>query len=98
MVRRNGDERSKVVEGLLSKCARTLTQLSSHLGAIPRILIFSHISQRDGAAMLRTIAGTLQEHGVVINHLILSTYQERLDGQGDIGELRIIITRSTWPD
>ena len=48
--------------------------------------------------MLRTIARTLQEHDVVINHLILSTYQERLDGQADIGELKIVITFSIWPD
>ena len=48
--------------------------------SVPRILIFSHISDRDGAALLRLIAQTLKEQNVSIQHLILSTYDETLNG------------------
>ena len=54
-------------------------------GSIPRILVFSHISERDGAAMLKSIAKTLRERDVIIDQLILSTYEERLDGKTPIG-------------
>ena len=55
-------------------------KMASSTTSVPRILIFSHISDRDGAALLRSIAKTLQERGILIQHLILSTYDERLDG------------------
>ena len=48
--------------------------------SVPRILIFSHISDRDGAALLRLIAQTLKERNISIQHLILSTYDETLNG------------------
>ena len=48
--------------------------------SVPRILIFSHISDRDGAALLKLIAQTLMERDVSIQHLILSTYDETLNG------------------
>ena len=48
--------------------------------------------------MLCIIAKTLQEHNVVIDHLILSTYQERLDGQECLGELRLTITPGASSD
>ena len=48
--------------------------------SVPRILIFSHISDRDGAALLRLIAQTLKERNVSIQHLILSTYDETPHG------------------
>ena len=48
--------------------------------SVPRILIFSHISDRDGAALLRLIAQTLKERNVSIKHLILSTYDETPNG------------------
>ena len=48
--------------------------------SVPRILIFSHISERDGAALLKLIAQTLKERNVSIQHLILSTYDETLNG------------------
>ena len=51
------------------------------------MLIFSHISERDGAAILWNIAKTLRENDVSIDHLIISTYEERLDGTKDIGGL-----------
>ncbi|KAL8969056.1 MAG: hypothetical protein Q9197_004549, partial [Variospora fuerteventurae] len=48
-----------------------------------RILIFSHISERDGAAILKGVAETLHRAGLQINHVILSTYEERQqDGGG----------------
>jgi len=51
------------------------------------VLIFSHISERDGAAILRTVAKTLQENDVSVDHLVITTYEERLDGTQDLGGL-----------
>lgn len=65
-----------------------LIPLPSHLDSVPRVLIFSHISARDGVAILCNLATTLQEHNILIHHLIVSTYKERLDGLEDIGKLR----------
>lgn len=65
-----------------------LMHLPSHLASVPHVLIFSHISERDGAAILRELATTLREHNILIHHLILSTYKERLDGLEDIGTMR----------
>lgn len=62
----------------------------SHLSLIPRVLIFSHISERDGAAILRAIAKTLREHEVSVHHLIISTYEERLDGTREMGKLSFL--------
>ncbi|KAI4282731.1 MAG: hypothetical protein L6R38_002735 [Xanthoria sp. 2 TBL-2021] len=45
-----------------------------------RVLIFSHISERDGAALLKGVAETLHRGGLQIQHVILSTYEERQDG------------------
>lgn len=57
------------------------------MSQIPRVLFFSHISERDAAATLRAITKTLREHEVSIHHLIISTYEERLDGTREIGKL-----------
>ena len=62
-----------------------------HLGPVPRVVIFSHISERDGAAILRTLAQTLRDSSVSVDHLVISTYEERLDGTKDIGELSCFI-------
>jgi len=51
------------------------------------VLIYSQISERDGAAMLRTIAKTLQENDVSIDCLVITTYEERLDRTKDAGGL-----------
>ena len=51
------------------------------------MLIFSHISERDGAAILRKIAKTLRENDISIDHLIISTYEECEDGTMNKGEL-----------
>ncbi|KAL8646467.1 MAG: hypothetical protein Q9210_006127 [Variospora velana] len=45
-----------------------------------RVLIFSHISERDGAAILKGVAEALHRGGLQIHHVILSTYEERQDG------------------
>ncbi|KAK5290558.1 hypothetical protein LTR99_011079 [Exophiala xenobiotica] len=45
-----------------------------------RILIFSHFSQRDGTALLRCIAESMQEHNIYLQHIILTSYDERRDG------------------
>lgn len=58
-----------------------------HLGPVPRVVIFSHISERDGAAIVRILAKTLRGTNVSVDHLVISTYEERLDGTKDLGEL-----------
>ena len=51
----------------------------SDTAPLTRVLIFSHISDRNGASMLRIIAETLRDCGIGISHVILSTYKEKLD-------------------
>ena len=51
---------------------------------LTRILIFSQLSERDGTAILRCAAKTLQESGLQIQHVILTTYEERQDGTIDM--------------
>ena len=55
-----------------------------------RIVIFSHISERDGAALLRCVAHTLKDIDLQIDHLILSTYNERKDGINRPGKFATI--------
>ncbi|KFZ08235.1 hypothetical protein V501_06042 [Pseudogymnoascus sp. VKM F-4519 (FW-2642)] len=50
----------------------------------PRILIFSHFSDRDGQTLLNSIAKALETRQVRIQHLILTTYDIRRDGQASI--------------
>ncbi len=50
-----------------------------------RVLIFSHISERDGAALLKGVAEALHRGGVQIQHVILSTYEEQQDGTASMG-------------
>ena len=49
----------------------------SHTGPLPRILIFSHISRRDGSALLKGVATALREGGTQLDHVIFSTYKVR---------------------
>ena len=56
-----------------------------HESVVPRVLIFSHISERNGAAILGILAKNLRENSVLIHHLVITTYAERLDGAEDIG-------------
>lgn len=60
-------------------------EVSSRTQPYTRILIFSHISERDGAALLKDLAKALQRDGLQIKHVILSTYEERQDGAVSIG-------------
>ena len=60
-------------------------EVSSRTLPYTRILIFSHISERDGAALLKGLAKALQRNGLQIKHVILSTYEERQDGAVSIG-------------
>lgn len=77
-------QRSPTVSG----CKRTFqADIISVTGPIPNIIIFSHISERDGAALLRCIATALQERHTLIQYLIVSTYDQSLDGVNDAGEL-----------
>ena len=50
-----------------------------------RILIFSHFSARDGMALLHSITKSLQYHKIHMQHIILTTYDERRDGRTRIG-------------
>ncbi|KAL8906531.1 MAG: hypothetical protein Q9207_001969 [Kuettlingeria erythrocarpa] len=54
--------------------------VSSTTPPCTRVLIFSHISERDGAALLKGVAEALHRGGLQIQHVILSTYEERQDG------------------
>lgn len=66
-----------------------LTESLSLATAIPRMMIFSHISERDGPALLRCIANTLKLRNISLQCLIISTYDQRLDGINDAGELNL---------
>ena len=61
--------------------------IASISGQIPHTIIFSQTSERDGAALLRCIATTLQERHILIQYLIITTYEQRLDRVNDTGEL-----------
>ncbi|RFU32266.1 hypothetical protein B7463_g4085, partial [Scytalidium lignicola] len=49
--------------------------------SLRRVLIFAHFSKRDGEAILDKIAESLQEHKIQVGHVILTSYDERKDGQ-----------------
>lgn len=59
--------------------------ISSKSQTCTRVLIFSHISERDGAALLKGVAEVLHRGGLQIQHVILSTYEERQDGAVSMG-------------
>lgn len=59
--------------------------VSSRNPSCTRVLIFSHISERDGAALLKGVAEALRNGGLQIQHVILSTYEERQDGAVSMG-------------
>ncbi|KAJ6003590.1 folylpolyglutamate synthase [Penicillium canescens] len=46
-----------------------------------KIVIFSHFSDRDGVELLRVIKESLVGESLEIDHMILTTYNERQDGQ-----------------
>jgi hypothetical protein len=43
---------------------------------IPRILIFSHASERDGQALVKEIARSLQKNGVQMRYVIFCKMEE----------------------
>ncbi|EFR02730.1 folylpolyglutamate synthase [Nannizzia gypsea CBS 118893] len=45
-----------------------------------RILVFSHFSHRDGIALLRSIAKSLLDKDIQVQHVIISSYDEMRDG------------------
>ena len=54
---------------------------------LPRILIFTHISdQRDGQALLETLASCIKNNNIRPEYVIFTTYQERQDGSKRIGK------------
>ncbi|MCJ1314214.1 hypothetical protein MMC25_007894, partial [Agyrium rufum] len=57
------------------------TRTQSNTAPLIRVLIFSHISDRDGASMLKIIAETLRDYDIGMQYVILSTYKEKLDDQ-----------------
>ncbi|ESZ98566.1 folylpolyglutamate synthase [Sclerotinia borealis F-4128] len=61
--------------------AETATGKQNHAVTSTRILIFSQISARDGVALLRSIAESLQNHNIHMQYVIFTTYDERRDGQ-----------------
>lgn len=89
-MRLDGSLKSRMIQGKWNEATMLecylLKYIFSNRGPLPRILIFSHISERDGAAMLRIIAQTFQKNKLVIECLILSTYKERLDGTSESGK------------
>ena len=53
------------------------------------MLIFSHVSERDGAALLESLANTLQSREIKIACVVITTYDHRVDGVDDIGEFSL---------
>jgi len=65
---------------------RTKVSSTSSPG-LPRILIFTHISeQRDGQALLETLASCIKSNNIRPEYVIFTTYQERRDGSKRIGK------------
>ena len=72
-----------------------LTECLSLATTLPCVLIFSHISERDGGALLNILASTLKSRKIVLQCVIITTYNQKLDGIDDVGELDLgVITPS----
>lgn len=63
----------------LQKAAQWFAKSARDMQAT-NILIFSQVSERDGAALLRTLVESLQERTCEMDHVIFSSYEERQDG------------------
>ncbi|RDL31543.1 uncharacterized protein BP5553_09752 [Venustampulla echinocandica] len=61
--------------------AETATGKQNNSVISTRILIFSQFSTRDGTALLRSIAESLQDNKIWMQYIIFTTYDERRDGQ-----------------
>ncbi|KFY67709.1 hypothetical protein V496_01445 [Pseudogymnoascus sp. VKM F-4515 (FW-2607)] len=62
----------------------TVTENQSDRTCPTRILIFSHFTERDGAALPKSVAKVLNSHQTQIQYLILTTDDIRRDGQAAI--------------
>ncbi|MCJ1264916.1 hypothetical protein MMC22_004791 [Lobaria immixta] len=60
--------------------AKSAPGMQSNTLPFVRILIFSHLSDRDGASLVQCVAKSFQEVGLRMNHVIFSTYAERQYG------------------
>ena len=58
---------------------------SSDTTGSTHILIFSHFSARDGTALLRCIAKSLQDYNIQMQHVIFTSDDENRDGRTRIG-------------
>lgn len=81
----NNLDRQQRWDSRMSILSALLTNVSDSERVLPSILIFSNLSERDGIGLLRHAATSLQEKGVLIKHVIFTTYNERRDGQTRIG-------------
>ncbi|MCJ1399172.1 hypothetical protein MMC11_002374 [Xylographa trunciseda] len=57
--------------------SQTSLEMQSQTPSLARILIFAHNSQRDGSALLKAVAASLQEGGIHLDHVIFTTYEVR---------------------
>ncbi|KAM5480622.1 putative tetrahydrofolate synthase [Microsporum canis] len=65
-----------------SKAYGSYNYMLTRITSIPtRILIFSHFSNRDGIALLRSIARSLLDNDIQVQHVILTSYDEMRDGR-----------------
>ncbi|RPB21264.1 folylpolyglutamate synthase [Terfezia boudieri ATCC MYA-4762] len=66
--------------------------------SLPRILIFTHISdQRDGQALLTTLASCIKNNNIRLEYVIFTTFQERQDGSTRIDK-NVKIPHISIPD
>ncbi|KAM5467330.1 putative tetrahydrofolate synthase [Microsporum ferrugineum] len=70
-----------------SKAYGGYNYMLTRITSIPtRILIFSHFSNRDGIALLRSIARSLLDNDIQVQHVILTSYDEMRDGRTRIDQ------------
>ncbi|MCJ1415421.1 hypothetical protein MMC32_001753 [Xylographa parallela] len=71
----------------MQKAAQWFSQITLQMQAdtvpLARILIFSHISRRDGSALLKAVTAALREGGTQLDHVIFSTYKLRQNTTDD---------------
>lgn len=80
---------------LLNNCRSVLSSARQ----FPQILIFTHISDnRDGPALCERLARTLTACNSLPDHVILTTYQERINGSTRIGTKLTKISLGSYAD
>ncbi|MCJ1377182.1 hypothetical protein MMC17_000274 [Xylographa soralifera] len=62
--------------------SQTILEMQPETAPLARILIFSHISRRNGSALLKGVAAALREAGIHLDHVIFSTYEVRQNTTG----------------